>query len=164
MKFFLKLLIKAGVTLAIVFFSYKFILTNGSGGFQIPTLSDLKDDASQGISGLGNAVTEKDVTVYQWVDENGVTQYGGTPPTGVGEYKQKDIRANTNIMSAYKAPEKEEKAVQRSRVSSVGSLYSPTGIKNLMDDAKGTTEQMNERSKEQEKALNDIMSRMNTKQ
>ncbi len=157
MKFFFKLLIKAGVTLGIVFFGYKFILS-GDSGFKLPWVSDVADEASKGINELGNAIVKKDVTVYQWVDANGITQFGGTPPTGQGEYNKKQIRASTNVMQAFQSPSKEaEEPKQKSRVARVGSVYSPEGVKNMMDDAGNVTEQMNERMAEQEKLLNELM-------
>ncbi|MCW9048218.1 MAG: DUF4124 domain-containing protein [Gammaproteobacteria bacterium] len=158
MGFFIKLLLKAGITLGVMFIAYKYILTGGTGGFQIPDLSSISEKIPGGVSELENAVVEKDVTVYQWVDDKGVTHFGGTPPTGQGTYDKKEIRANTNLLNAYKAPEVEDKTpAQRSRVSKVGSLYSPEGVKNLMDDAKGTSDQLSDRAAEQQKMLDELM-------
>ena len=141
-----------------MFIGYKYILTGGTGEFQLPGMPNVTETAQKGVTELGNALPEEDVTVYQWVDDKGVTHFGGTPPTGQGSYDKKEISANTNLLNAYKAPEVEEKKpTQRSRVSTVGSLYSPEGVKNLMDDAKGASDQINDRAADQQKMLDDLM-------
>jgi len=157
-KFFLKLLLKAGMTLGVMFIGYKYILTGGLGGFQIPGMEALSDKAKGGVSSIENAVVEKDVTVYQWVDAQGVTHYGGTAPTGQGTYTKKEIHANTNVLNAHKLPETEEaeEITKKSRVSRVGSVYSPEGVKKLMDDAEGIDELLENRVSEQEKILNNL--------
>jgi len=146
-----------------MFIGYKYILTGGSGDFQIPGMSSVTETAQKGVTGLGNALPAEDVTVYQWVDDKGVTHFGGTPPTGQGSYDKKEIRANTNLLNAYKAPEVEEKPAQRSRVSSVGNLYSPEGVKNLMDDAKGASDQINNRAADQQKMLDNLLGKQSSK-
>lgn len=155
MGFFVKLLLKAGITLGVMFIGYKYILT---GGFQMPGMPDITDSAQKGVSGIGNAIVQKDVTVYQWIDSNGQTHYGSTPPTGQGEYSKKEIKANTNLMNAFKTPQKEEEEkMSRSRVSTVGSIYSPGGMKNMMDSTKDASQGMSERMAAQEKMLNELM-------
>lgn len=158
MSFFIKLLLKAGFTLGIMFLGYRFLLPNM--GDIIPGMPGTTGGAAQGISELGNAVVEKDVTVYQWKDEHGVTHYGGTPPTGQGSYDKKEIRANTNVVQATKQTEEEDKPeTQGSRIAKVGSIYSPEGVKNLMDDTKDLQKQMNDRTAEQDKLLDSLMKR-----
>jgi len=151
----MKMLISMLFTLGIILFSSQYMLKNMGGipGFN----SSPTGDVTEGIKDLGNAVLEKDVTVYQWTDSAGVTHYGGTPPSGQGQYETKTIHSNANVMQAHKITEEEEKPEQRPRVASVGSLYSPEGVKGLMDDAKGLQDQMNQRQADQEKLLNDIM-------
>jgi len=165
-KFFLKLLLKAGFTLGIMFFGYKYLLTGymGGGDVTLPGTADMTGSASKGIKSLGNAVSDKDVTVYQWVDDKGVTHFGGSPPTGQGEYIKRSIQANTNVINAVKPRKKEPKiASSRSRSSRVGQLYSKGGIKNLMDNTKETSQQMSDQITQQDKALQDIMGQIDTK-
>ena len=164
MGFLVKLLLKAGITLGVMFIGYKYILTGGIGGFQIPGMENIAKEASSGISTLENAVVDEDVTVYKWVDDKGVTHFGGTPPTGQGAYDKQEIRTNTNLMSAQKTQaEEEETKPTRGRVTQVGNIYSPEGIKDLMDDAKNTTQEMNDRSLEQKKILDDILGKPGSK-
>ncbi len=157
MKFFFKLLLKAGITLGVMFIGYKYILMGGEG-FQIPGMGNVTSTAQKGITGLGNAVVDKEVTVYQWVDAQGTTHYGSTPPTGQGNYETKAIHTSTNLMSAHKSAEKEEEeeSPYKSRISRVGSVYSPEGVKKLMEDAKNTSKLLEERAAEQERMLNEL--------
>jgi len=157
-KFFLKLLFKAGFTLAIMFFGYKYLLTGYMGGSPLPSVPGLSDNAPKGIKGLGNATSNEEVTIYQWVDDKGVTHFGSNPPTGQGEYTKKAIRPNTNVLNAVKVRKEAPKATSsHSRVSRVGQLYSAGGIKNLMDNTKETSQQMSDQITGQDKALKDIM-------
>ena len=156
MNFFLKLLLKAGITLGVMFIGYKYILTGGIG-FQIPGMQGAASKAEKGLSELGNAVVDKEVTVYQWVDAQGQTHYGSTPPTGQGNYEKKAIHTSTNVMNAQKiAEEEEQEETQKSRVSKVGSVYSPEGVKDLMEDAKNTSKLLEERAAEQKKMLEEL--------
>lgn len=156
MGFFFKLLLKAGVTLGVMFIGYKFIL-GGMSGMSLPGLSDLEDAVPDGLGELGNAVIEKDVTVYQWTDSQGVTHFGGTPPTGQGAYESKVISANTNLMKAQKVAEiEEEEKPKGSRITRVGSVYSPEGVKDVVDDAKDLQKMMDDRMEQQEELLNNI--------
>jgi Domain of unknown function (DUF4124) len=151
----MKMLISMLFTLGIILFASQYMLKNMGGipGFN----NDSSGGPTEGLKDLGNAVLDKDVTVYQWTDSAGVTHYGGTPPTGQGQYEKKMIHSNTNVMQAHKIAEEEEEPEQRARVARVGSLYSPEGVKDLMGDAKGLQDQLNQRTADQEKLLNDIM-------
>ena len=151
----MKMLISMLFTLGIILFASQYMLKNMGGipGFNgAPT-----GDASEGLKDLGNAVLDKDVTVYQWTDSAGVTHYGGTPPSGQGQYEKKTIHSNTNVMQAQKIAEEEEEPAQQGRVARIGSLYSPSGVKGLIDDTKGLQDQINQRTADQEKLLNNIM-------
>ena len=163
MKFLVKLLLKAGITLAVMFIGYKYIVTGGAGGFQFFGISNITEDVSNGVSGIGNALVDEEVTVYKWVDDKGVTHFGGNPPTGQGAYNKQEIRTNTNIVNAHKIQEEEEKKPARGRVTQVGNLYTPEGIKDLMDDAKNTSQEMNDRMLEQQKVLDNLMGKSSTK-
>ncbi len=151
----MKMLISMVLTLGIILFASQYML-GGMGN--IPGFSGSGSDAKKGLGELGNAVLEKDVTVYQWTDDQGVTHFGSAPPTGQGEYEKKEISANTNVMQALKpTDEEEEEPEQGPRIAKVGSVYSPEGVKDLMDNTKDLQKQLNERMAEQEKMMNDIM-------
>lgn len=152
MKFFVKLLLKAGVTLGVLFIAYRFLLP-GMDGFQMTVTPD---KSIKGLGELGEPLVEKDITVYQWKDKDGVTHFGGTPPTGQGTYEKKELRANTNVMQALKIQEEEEEETSSQKVTSVGSPYSAEGVKKLLDDAKGIEDQMNERKAAIDEVLNNL--------
>ena len=151
----MKMLISMVLTMGIILFASQYMLNGGAGGIMI--FGTGTGDTPKGIEDLGNAVLDEDVTVYQWTDAQGVTHYGGTPPTGQGEYAKKEIRANTNVVQAHKIVEEEEEPEQRSRMAKVGSLYSPEGIKDLMDDTSNLKDELNQRAAEQEKLMESIM-------
>lgn len=157
MTFFFKLLLKAGVTLGVMFIGYKFLI-GGMSGMQLPGLDDMAPD---GLSELGDEISSKviqeDVTVYKWTDSQGVTHFGGTPPTGQGEYESKTIHANANTMNALKIPEEvEEEKARGSRITRVGSVYSPEGVKDVVTDAQDLQKMMDDRMAEQQELLNSL--------
>lgn len=151
----MKMLISMVLTLGVVLFASQYML-KGMGG--IPGFGGTSEPASSGLNNLGNALRDEDVTVYQWTDEQGVTHYGSTPPTGQGSYQVKQIQANANLMQAHKSPAEEEEAdTQGPKVAKVGTLYTPEGVKGMMDDASQLQEQMNKRVEEQEKMMQELM-------
>lgn len=151
----MKMLISMVLTLGVVLFASQYML-KGMGG--IPGFGGGSESASSGLNNLGNAVLDEDITVYQWTDEQGVTHYGSTPPTGQGSYQVKQIQANANLMQAHKPKAEEEAAdIQGPKVAKVGSLYTPEGVKGMMDDASELQEQMNKRVEEQEKLMEELM-------
>ena len=151
----MKMLISMVLALGVVLFASQYML-KGMGG--IPGFGGASEPASSGLNSLGNALRDEDVTVYQWTDAQGVTHYGSTPPTGQGSYQVKQIQANANLIQAHKPPAEEEKAdAQQPKVAKVGSLYTPEGVKGLMDDASKLQEQMSQRNEDQEKMLQDLM-------
>ncbi len=157
----MKMLISMVLALGIGLFASQYML-KGMGG--IPGFGGESEPASSGLNNLGNALNDENVTVYQWIDAQGVTHYGSTPPTGQGSYEIKQIQANANLMQAHKSrPEEEEADTQRPKVAKVGSLYTPEGVKGMMDDASKLQEQMNQRTAEQEKMMQDIMHPANKK-
>jgi len=155
----MKMLISMVLTLGIILFASQYMLNGGAGGIMFFGTGSGSGDAPKGIEDLGNAILDEDVTVYQWTDAQGVTHYGGTPPTGQGEYAKKEIRANTNVVQAHKIAEEEEEEEpeQRSRMAKVGSVYSPEGIKDLMDDTTNLKDELNQRAADQEKLMESIL-------
>jgi len=151
----MKMLVSMLLTLGIILFASQYMMKNMGG---IPGLTNTPSSGTpKGLKDLGNAVLDKDVTVYQWTDSDGVTHYGGTPPTGQGQYEKKTIHSNTNIMQAQKQVEAKEEPVQKSRVAHIDSVYSPEGIKDLTGDTKDLKDQMNQRTADQEKLWNENM-------
>ncbi len=103
-------------------------------------------------------VTDRKVNIYTWVDENGVKQFSGIPPADGGASEKIVLKPDTNIMSAFKAPEKEEeeKKASRPKVVSLGSPYTPGGMKDLVDNSKDIKGSMGNRQTEQEKMMQEL--------
>ena len=53
----------------------------------------------------GPATTDKKVTVFKWKDENGVWQFGNTPPPGLAGVETMTLQPNMNIMKPIDIPE-----------------------------------------------------------
>lgn len=149
-KIFIKMIALVGVLLAVPYYMMGGAVPDflsGFSGSSVPTPT--------GVSGIGNAVTDKDVTVYQWVDEKGVKHYSNTPPAGQ-QAETLHLRSDTNLIKAIEPPA--EKKPSRPKVTSIGggmtNPYSPGGAKKLMDDAKNVQELLNQRFERQQEILN----------
>ena len=106
---------------------------------------------------ISNAVTDKEVTVYKWVDEKGIQHFGGTPPPGVVA-EVKHLKPDQNIMQAIKIPEEEEeeKASGPKVTNVIKNPYSKEGVKEIIDDAKGVQEMLDKRFEDQQKMMDEI--------
>ena len=155
----MKLLFKMLLPLAIIGGGYAYLLGGGlMGGGDLLGLLQPKEEQPRGIEGLGNAVTDKNVTVYQWVDEHGQKHFSSTPPVGQKQVDTVKLSPDANVVQAIKLPEEEEEKPRRSQVTSVRSNpYSPEGVKELMQDTQELSNMMNERAAEQQKMLDSIM-------
>lgn len=119
--------------------------------------------------------TDRDVTVYKWVDENGHTHFSETPPAGKMA-ETMELKTNTNVMQAVKVPEPEQEEVDSGgRVISLGQSsgaksdakdeesgdglenpYSPEGVQKLIENAKNVSKMMNQRHEQQQKAFDGL--------
>jgi|GEM_PF-1677879 len=139
------------------------------GGGQMPgflkNIIPAKTTQAKLPKNVTNVVTDKEVTYYKWVDDQGHTHFSNTPPTGQ-QAEMKTLRPDTNIVKAVKQPEKEEDSGGGSLFSLGGSSkqkdkdgkdvdptelenpYSPEGVKNLMKKAQKAAEMMNQHTKE----------------
>jgi hypothetical protein len=114
-------------------------------------LSELKAKAPENFS---NAVTEEKVSVYKWRDKNGVMQFSNTPPASGAVAELIVLNPNSNIVQAVKIPQQE--AFTEEVNSSAPNPYSIQGMKQVMDDAKGVEQLLQNRHEQQQKMLNDI--------
>ncbi len=117
------------------------------------SIASLKAKAPKNLT---NVTTDKQVKVYKWVDENGVTQFSQTPPRLGGEAESLTLKPNTNIMQAYKAPKREPKQASGPRIFKTNP-YTPGGMKDMLNETARVTEQMNQRQQEQNALLEQIM-------
>lgn len=101
-------------------------------------------------------VTDKEVVIYKWRDEHGVMQFSSISPVEVNEVERVVLSPDMNVLDAFKIPEKEEKVVKKPNVISLGSPYSPEGIKDIINDSLNVQEQMTEQQAEQEKMMEEL--------
>lgn len=126
-------------------------LGGGSGGKE--SIASLKAKAPKNLT---NVTTDKQVKVYKWVDENGVTQFSQTPPRLGGEAESLTLKPDTNIMQAYRAPKQEPKQASGPKIFKTNP-YTPGGMKDMMNETARVTQQMNQRQQEQNTLLEQIM-------
>ena len=116
-------------------------------------IETLQEQAPKNIQ---EVVTDKEVEVYKWVDQNGVTQFGQAPPMEGGDSKKIVLSPKTNVIDAFKAPESEVEVAKKPKVFKVGSPYSVEGMKQLVDDSVNVQELLNQRQAEQDQMMQDI--------
>jgi len=120
-------------------------------------MKNLPEEKAKGIEGISTAVTDEDVTVYQWVDEKGIKHFSNNRPVGqaVDELK---MSPKANVIQAIKAPEEKEKPRKGGQVTSITkSPYSPGGGKAMMDKTQSLKDTMNQRAQSQQEMLDQIM-------
>jgi len=156
MKFkIFKMLIIFGMILAVPliymgrFDPMAFMESGFSGGMS--EFDDLKAKAPKNIT---NVVTDEKVKVYKWRDKNGLMQFSNSPPPA-GEVEQIELNPNENIVQAVKVPVEEVEQKQTAAVERP-NVYSPKGMKKVMDDVKNVEKLMQQRSEDQQKMLGDM--------
>ncbi|NOR43873.1 MAG: DUF4124 domain-containing protein [Gammaproteobacteria bacterium] len=108
----------------------------------------------QGTGSLSSVVTDEKVHVYKWRDQNGVMQFSNErPPLSVGA-KQIVLNPNSNVIQAVKIAEK-KKVAPVVKTESV-SPYSVSGMKKVMDDAKGVEQVLQQRHEEQQQMMENL--------
>ena len=123
------------------------------GGDGKESIASLKAKAPKNVS---NAVTDREVKLYKWVDENGVTQFSQTPPPMGGEHESMTLQPDTNLMKAFKPPETEEQQASVPKVFKTRSPYTPGGMKDVLDQTSAIKEQLNQQQADQQNLLDEI--------
>lgn len=99
------------------------------------------------------------VTVYKWVDDQGVINYSQEQPVRVGQFDIIAVDPNTNLVQGDSIPEPEvappqkEEVVQQPKLPAMDLLPSPDRVQKLMQDAQNIQNQMNDRTRQLEQAL-----------
>lgn len=107
---------------------------------------------------MTNVTTDKKVQVYRWRDEHGIMQFSNTPPPDAQQAEIVELTPNTNIVKAVEVPEEEEEEKRSGpKVMTVGSPYTPGGMKDLLDSTSSVNEGLSERQLEQQKLLEQII-------
>lgn len=165
-----KLLFKAILLVAVLLALPYYLLGGGNmPGFLKNIMPEKTATEAKLPKNISNVVTDKEVTYYKWVDDQGHTHFSNTPPTGQ-QAEKKTLRPDTNIVKAVKVPEKEEesggglfnlgnsdkkKGDDDVDPTKLENPYSPEGISNLMKKAEKAKEMMNARNKELGKIVGD---------
>lgn len=106
---------------------------------------------------IQQVVTDEKVEVFKWVDEHGVTQFSHSPPMAGVESEKITLSPDTNVVDALKIAEEEPEIEAKPSVFSLGSPYSPEGMKDLVDDSVNVKDMLNQRQAEQDKIMQDIL-------
>ena len=123
---------------------------------------------------ISSVVTDKDVTVYKWVDDQGRTHFSGIKPVNQNA-ETRHLRSDTNVMQAVKIPQaednenksfgglislskmdknkKNQKGDGKVEPYQVENPYTPEGMKNLIQGAQNVQGLINQRSEAQQKAI-----------
>jgi len=119
---------------------------------------------AKGIEGISNAVTDENVTVYQWVDDKGMKHFSSTPPEGKSVDALK-LSAKANVIQSVKVPEKEEKPkASGGQVTSIlKSPYSPGGAKAMIDQTTNLKSTLEQQMSQQQEMLDQITGQSNNK-
>lgn len=150
-KLFFKIVILVAVMLAVPYYLL--------GGGSLPDfMKGMTQEAPKKPMNISNAVTDQDVTVYKWVDDQGRTHFSSTPPTGQ-ETETMQLRADANVVQAVKTLDDEEEEASAGSVLSLGKAasegeglpnpYSPEGVKQLIEDAQKVKEMLDQRYQQQ---------------
>ena len=125
-----------------------------------------------------SVVTDKDVTVYKWVDDQGRTHFSGSKPMNQSS-ETKRLRPDTNVMQAVKIPQDEEEEADKSFGGLISlsqkdnkgkkgkkgggkekiepyqmeNPYTPEGMQNLIQGAQNIEGLLNQRTESQQKAM-----------
>ena len=150
-KLLIKVGIIVGIMLAVPYYFYGggkmpgFLQDFGwGGGTEKPAVPE----------NFSNAVTDKEVTVYKWVDKDGIQHFGSTAPAGVVA-EEKHLRPNDNVIQAMKIPEKEE-TEKKPAVNADAILknpYKPENVKQLINDAKNVQKLLDQRFENQKEVM-----------
>lgn len=126
-------------------------------GFGIGGKKNIKADLQEKVpKNVQTVVTDKKVEIYKWADKHGVIQFSNVPPQDGSESEKMVLSPNTNVVDATKISEKEPAKVAKPQVISLGSPYTPGGMKKMVEDSTNLQEQLNQRQTDQEKMIQDL--------
>ncbi len=157
-KLLLKVIFKFGIIIAVLM-SVPYFMMGGKPPAWLTGLISFKSEAPALPKNLTSVVTDKEVTYYQWVDENGQVHYSNAKPTGQAA-EMKKLSPDTNVVQAVKVPEKAEDSSAGGVLSLGGGKkeksgedepfnpYSPEGVKKLIEQAQDAAKMMEKRNKE----------------
>ena len=126
----------------------------GLGSGDSDSAEQLKAKAPKDVK---TVVTDEKVEIYKWHDRYGVPQFAEKPPADGSEVEIMVLSPSTNVIDAIKIPGEEDKAEQKPNVISLGSPYSPQGMKDIVNDSLQLKEQASEQQAGQEKMIEELL-------
>ncbi len=122
-------------------------------------MSKLTGSVSEKFDSIKKEKSTEDTYLYKWRDAKGVIHYTSEKPSNnIANIESIKINNDTNVVPSVSS--NEEESVQQQSVASElpteipPNLYSPEGVKQLIDKAKNVQYQMNEQLQEQENIIN----------
>ncbi len=107
-------------------------------------------------SKLKKAVIDEKVQVYKWRDEHGIMQFSSTAPVGSNNAERIEINTGSNVVDAVNVPVKQEKKEAPAAAVESASPYSVKAMKKVIDDAKDVEETLQQRTKQQQKMIENL--------
>lgn len=126
------------------------------GGNKVVDFFNNATTQSKGVETIGNAVTDEDVTVYQWVDENGVKHFSNTQPAGQN-VDELQLSSKANVIKSINVTDQEASRPAGGQVTSlVKNPYSPGGAKEMIDQTQNLKNTLDQQMQDQQKILDQI--------
>ena len=131
--------------------SIESMLSNGTFEFK-----KLKEKAPQALSNVvsESIVPSEKIQVYKWRDKNGVMQFSSMPPEDGGQAERVEVNTNHNVVGAVKVPVAEDPEHEVASTETQ-SPYSVSGMKKVMNDARGIEQLLQQRHEDQQNMLNE---------
>jgi len=130
---------------------------------KMPNLPDLTNSLSDKFTSIKKKTTADDTYLYKWRDANGVIHYTSEKPAEGIDYDSIKLKNDVNVIPAVPTVSKSEitdKEPVQQRSPKLPStelptnVYSPEGIKNLLNQAKNVQNLVNEQFKHLEDISN----------
>lgn len=126
-------------------------------------ISKFTDTFSKKIETIKQDISPKETSLYKWKDAKGVIHYTSEKPSGdIQDLESIKLSSDTNIIPSVSAPAPINDSSERSSshqqtqttTEAPSNIYSPEGIKNLINEAKDVQNLMNEQFNQQENLIN----------
>lgn len=159
-KLMLKVAIKFGIIVGIMLVVPYYFYNGG----QLPDLMGVLDFSREEAKppvlpeNISSVTTDREVTVYQWLDANGIRQFGSTPPAGV-EAEVMQLKPDRNVIQAVKIPRDEEASAEKQNQVEEPVLknpYNPETVKKMIEDAKNVQKLLDQRFEDQNQVMESI--------
>jgi len=171
-----KLLFKMTFVVVVMMAVPYFIMGGGKMPAFLDGIFDQGEKSPKLPENVSSVVTDKDVTVYKWVDDQGRTHFGGVKPMNQ-KSEAKHLRSDANVMQAVKIPEAEEEENRsfgglislgqkdKNRKGKKGGAdgkiepyqmenpYTPEGMQNLLEGAQNVDGLLKQRTEAQKSAM-----------